>query len=108
LAEELKDLFKRYHLFKDVVSRIYDPTSKSTLDLDNPNYSSFDTGGYTGEWGDSGKFAMLHEKELILNPDDTRNFLEALNISKDMINSMIEMNAHASSLGLGSLSPGLL
>jgi hypothetical protein len=51
---------------------------------------------------------MLHEKELILNPDDTRNFLEALNISKDMINSMIEMNAHASSLGLGSLSPGLL
>ena len=25
------------------------------------------TGGYTGEWGPEGKFAMLHEKELVLN-----------------------------------------
>jgi hypothetical protein len=62
-----------------------------------------DTGGYTGEWGSSGKFAMLHEKELILNANDTANFLKALNISKDLINSMIEMNAKASSYGLGDL-----
>ena len=105
LAEELKGLFRRYHLFKEVVDRIYDPTSKSTLDLENPNYSSFDTGGYTGEWGKSGKFAMLHEKELILNSDDTENFLSALNVSRDIIHSIIEMNARQSSLALGNLVP---
>ena len=41
-------------------------------------YSKFDTGGYTGEWGSEGKFAMLHEKELVLNRDDTANLLEAI------------------------------
>ena len=29
--------------------------------------SSFATGGYTGGWGDDGKIAVLHEKELVLN-----------------------------------------
>jgi hypothetical protein len=73
--------------------------------LENPNYSSFDTGGYTGEWGKNGKFAMLHEKELILNSDDTENFLSALNVSRDIIHSIIEMNARQSSLALGNLMP---
>lgn len=35
----------------------------------------FRTGGYTGQWGDSGKLAMLHEKELVLNKEDTENML---------------------------------
>jgi hypothetical protein len=48
---------------------------------------------------------MLHEKELILNANDTENFLEALNISRDMVNSIIEMNAKQSSLGFGNLTP---
>ena len=48
---------------------------------------------------------MLHEKELILNKQDTENFLNALNISRDLINSMIEMNARASSMGFGNLAP---
>jgi hypothetical protein len=44
-------------------------------------YAKFDTGGYTGNWGGSyGKLAMLHKKELILNEDDTENFLAGLNI----------------------------
>jgi hypothetical protein len=73
--------------------------------MDAPTFTSMDTGGYTGEWGDSGKFAMLHEKELVLNAEDTKNFLDALNISRDVINSMIEMNARASSLALGNLMP---
>ena len=105
LEEELAILFVKYHAFKDIVGRIYDVASGSTVQLETPAYSSFDTGGYTGEWGDSGKLAMLHEKELILNKQDTENFLNALNISRDLINSMIEMNARASSMGFGNLAP---
>ena len=105
LEEELAILFVKYHAFKDIVGRIYDAASGSTVQLETPAYSSFDTGGYTGEWGDSGKLAMLHEKELILNKQDTENFLNALNISRDLINSMIEMNARASSMGFGNLAP---
>jgi hypothetical protein len=84
-------MFKDYHEFRDIVSRIYDIT-----DLKNPTYAepaSMDTGGYTGEWGSSGKLAMLHEKELVLNQNDTANFLDALNISRDVLHSMIEMSA---------------
>lgn len=40
---------------------------------------SFDTGGYTGEWGSDGRIAMLHEKELVLNKEDTSNILAAVN-----------------------------
>ena len=107
LGEELKELFKRYWQFRDIVNRVYDPTNLTT-NMDAPTFTSMDTGGYTGEWGDSGKFAMLHEKELVLNAQDTKNFLDALNISRDIINSMIEMNARASSLALGDLFPSLV
>ena len=40
---------------------------------------AFDTGGYTGEWGSEGRMAMLHEKELVLNKEDTSNILAAVN-----------------------------
>jgi hypothetical protein len=76
--------------------------------MEAPSFTSFDTGGYTGEWGKEGRMAMLHEKELILNSHDTSNFLDALNISRDIIHSMIEMNARASSLGFGNLSPSTI
>jgi hypothetical protein len=35
------------------------------------NAESYDTGGYTGTWGSSGKLAFLHEKENVFNADDT-------------------------------------
>lgn len=41
---------------------------------------SFDTGGYTGSWGSSGKLATLHEKELVLNATDTTNMLKAISL----------------------------
>jgi hypothetical protein len=52
----------------------------------------FDTGGYTGEWGKEGRLALLHEKELVLNKNDTSNILDAVKISRsvdDKISSMI-------------------
>jgi hypothetical protein len=44
----------------------------------------FDTGGYTGAWGSEGKLAMLHEKEIVLNKEDTSNMLKAVNILRDI------------------------
>ena len=38
----------------------------------------YDTGGYTGTWsGNEGRLATLHQKELVLNAQDTENFLSA-------------------------------
>lgn len=45
--------------------------------------TAFDTGGYTGEWTNDGKIAVLHEKELVLNESDTRNILNAVNVVRD-------------------------
>jgi hypothetical protein len=36
--------------------------------------SGFDTGGMTGSWGNSGKLAMLHEEEMVLNKKDTSSY----------------------------------
>jgi len=46
---------------------------------------------YTGEWGPEGKLAILHEKELVLNKDDTENFLKALEIVKNNFDVMTKM-----------------
>lgn len=61
------------------------------------------TGGYTGEWGPEGKLAMLHEKELVLNKDDTKNFLTATNILRE-ISQMLDNNALVASLGMINLN----
>ena len=45
----------------------------------------YDTGSYTGEWNsDDGRLAVLHQKELVLNKDDTSNFLDGINTIRDM------------------------
>lgn len=46
----------------------------------------FKSGGYTGSFGSEGKLAFLHEKELVLNQDDTKNMLNALNVTRDLGN----------------------
>ena len=49
---------------------------------------SYDTGGYTGEWGKDGKIAILHQKELVLNAEDTRNILSAVDIVRQMTSTL--------------------
>ena len=57
--------------------------------LTSRKYKSYDTGGYTGEWADqSGKFAMLHQKELVLNAQDTKNFLGGISILRDIVKNI--------------------
>ena len=58
----------------------------------------FRSGGYTGEWGPEGKLAMLHEKELVLNKQDTANFLTATQMLRE-ISQMLDNNALVASLG---------
>ena len=55
------------------------------------------TGGYTGEWGPEGKLAILHEKELVLNKDDTENLLTTISFIRDLVN-MIDAQAGMASL----------
>jgi hypothetical protein len=64
---------------------------------------SFDTGGYTGAWGPEGKLAVLHEKEIILNKQDTENFLSGIGILRE-ISRMLDNNALIASLGAFNLS----
>lgn len=63
--------------------------------LTQSQISGYDTGGYTGDWGDSsGKLAFLHKKELVLNDDDTANFLTAIGIVRDMAGMLNNLNAN--------------
>lgn len=49
---------------------------------------AFDTGGYTGSWGPDGRWAMLHQKEIVLNAHDTENFLTAIDIVRSMVDQL--------------------
>lgn len=47
--------------------------------------SRFDSGGYTGNWSSpEGKVAVLHEKELVLNKDDTKNMLKTVSFVRTL------------------------
>ena len=62
----------------------------------------FDTGGYTGDWNSSqGKLAVLHEKELILNKEDTKNMLKMLQISREAYSQELETKLNKSSYAFG-------
>ena len=65
-------------------------------------FASMDTGGYTGSWGPDGRLAMLHQKELVLNAEDTKNILGAVDMIRS-ISHIIDLNAGAQSLGFARL-----
>ena len=79
-----------YALFGDSIERIKDAVGLAT-------------GGYTGAWGSEGKLAVLHEKELVLNKEDTSNMLSLVeilrNITKSDIDSMINASYADSIIG---------
>lgn len=62
-----------------------------------------DTGGYTGEWDSSGRLALLHQKEIVLNAHDTANFLAGINILRD-ITAAIDLQALSQRQMLSTLS----
>ena len=93
---------------------IYDPTQKKYIFVTTDergkgggshvttNFAALmDTGGYTGRWYHSsddpmmsGKLAMLHEKELVLNQEDTKNFLASIEMVRDLAR-VIDLQAAA-------------
>ena len=69
-------------LHKEDAEKAIEVTEKATEYAEG---YSFATGGYTGAWGDSnGRLAMLHEKELVLNAEDTQNILSAVSLVRSM------------------------
>lgn len=68
-----KDVNKSVTVTDDQINRLWN------------KYNQYDTGGYTGEWGQDGKLAVLHQKELVLNASDTANMLDIVNIVRDIV-----------------------
>ena len=51
----------------------------------------YDTGGYTGDWyGNEGKLALLHKKEIILKEEDTKNFLQGIELSNELLKEKLQ------------------
>lgn len=55
--------------------------------------SQYDTGGYTGSWGNEGRWALLHEKELVLNKSDTSNLLTTVTLLHDLMARLDQASA---------------
>lgn len=70
----------------DIFNAIVDAMRK------NNKFIGFNTGGYTGEFGPEGKFAILHEKELVLNQQDTQNLLDTVDLVDKLLNSLEYQN----------------
>lgn len=68
---------------------------------------SYDTGGYTGEWGSNGKLALLHEKELVLNAQDTENMLNAISMIRDVV-KLIDLQAYQAQMAQLSSYPNYI
>ena len=89
--------------FDHYVQGNYCKINKEEIKFRGTKWIEYDTGGYTGDWNSKeGKIAMLHEKELILNKQDTSNILMAVSIVRtlsaklsDMTNNMMNsINSH--------------
>lgn len=50
--------------------------------------TGYDTGGFTGKWGKDGKLAVLHEKELVLNKEDTSNILSVVDMVRQITSTL--------------------
>lgn len=64
---------------------ISDEKADSLWNKYSSTLKKYDTGGYTGEWGQDGKLAVLHQKELVLNASDTANMLDIVNVVRDIV-----------------------
>ena len=71
----------------NIVEILNKPYTSATVNRELDKLLGLDTGGYTGDWGStSGKLAVLHEKELVLNESDTSNMLDMIKITRQVVN----------------------
>lgn len=90
--------FARY--VQDLINEYSYPDDSSLVNIEGSkefssyNLLGYDTGGYTGTWSDgdenakNGKLAYLHQKELVLNANDTENILKAVDIVRQMTQAL--------------------
>lgn len=71
--------------FQDYNVQLTDEQATALWDKYISTIQKYDTGGYTGEWSQDGKLAVLHQKELVLNASDTANMLDIVNIVRDIM-----------------------
>ena len=64
---------------------------------------SYDTGGYTGDWGPEGRLAWLHQKEIVLNAADTENLLDAVAMVREL-----ELNVGTFTDRLSEIVPSII
>ena len=102
VINSFNDMLEALSIDKNSITVKYD-----ILNDDTKKPEQYASGGYTGKWGNYGKLAILDEKELILNKDDTVNFLDALGIAKQIIDT-IDLNALQASYGFGNLVPATI
>lgn len=100
VIESINDLVGTLSLedFDASVSWNFTPKESDDEEVD----TGYDTGGYTGAWGKNGKLAILHEKELVLNAEDTVNMLSMLQLTHDLLD-MIDLQTQTAKLGFGDL-----
>ena len=68
-----------------------DPIKSQIKKWNLKQLKTFATGGYTNAWGPEGKLAVLHEKELVLNKQDTSNILSAVDIVRRLNDSISDL-----------------
>lgn len=86
---------------EDILALLKQNSSGNPVSITRSRYDyGFASGGYTGEWGTDGRLAVLHQKELVLNEDDTSNMLSAVKAIRDIagLNESISQTI-ASSIG---------
>jgi TP901 family phage tail tape measure protein len=99
VVDSLKDLEEEYQKLVTELSELEgsqlginaDTVLVSTTGAGSISIGKFDTGGYTGSWGSDGKLAVLHEKELVLNADDTENMLSLIDMTRSITSQIAGM-----------------
>ena len=104
VVESFNAMLKAMSIDPDEFRVSYDFSKVAKSKSDN---SSFDTGGYTGNWGPDGRIAVLHQKELVLNEHDTSNMLAAVQMTRSILET-IDLNARQAQIGLGAMVAGKL
>ena len=93
IEKELRDFYKRIgkmteELGKSTVSNLQNAINQMLTYITGKNFKGisipkFDTGGLV-RTGVKGGLIVAHDKELILNKDDTKRFLEALTVTREI------------------------
>lgn len=107
-TQDVADLIKNYSVLGFSMGMTQDQMDRELRELGFKGIKkkySLDTGGYTGSWGSDGRLAMLHEKELVLNKDDTKNFLAGIEILRS-ITGAIDLQAAVAGTATPISTPG--